>query len=175
MQLKNDNTAEQLKVASDHQSEQDKAGIKKQQLEDEYELKRQAQEREAALAHAKALDDFNLKRDMLLKEHELACEMADKEHGLAKEKQETDKKLRMQESGIKADTDVVPKIMDKLDKALDGMASILERIAKNGDEQLKLTQELIAAQERPRSVSLSGIQRGADGMPTGAIVKPTLQ
>ena len=159
--LKTDQSSQMAKIQADHNA-------KMKQLE----LDLLVEKEKAKLARAKAEAEINLAKLKAGAEVELQENKNKSDVELGKKKLEQDKFVKMQENGLAADADVMPILVERIDKSFEGIASALEKLAEIGTQQLQLTQQLISLQEMPRSISIGQIQRDANGLPSGAMVTP---
>lgn len=180
-QLKGKQAEGIAKIQSDKEEAQAKLNL--QAWNDEQEVNQRAakQAAEAKLARDKAIADHELKieqcgRDEALKTRQ--CEfdesMATRENDRKQKDQEFDRDLKIQdrrERETQTDSEMMPKILEKVEKSFAPLAEILLRLEKAFTESVKLQKQTLEAIERPKQVSLGSIQRDDSGNVSGATVR----
>ena len=175
--LKQDQQSEQMKVQASVAESQAKLQLATQEAQATLALQKEKQEGEAALARAKAEADFALKKYVAEMEMEMEEKRCEHEKKMGEQKFELDKKVKTDAAmpdevrvahykNELAQTDVMPPLMEALQSAFSQMGNAL-------DQMVALQQKTLTAIQAPKNVAVKGIQRGPDGVLTGAEVSAT--
>lgn len=157
-------TEENQSLKQDQQAEQAKLALAKAETEAELQLQQAKQEGEAALARAKAEAEFALKKfvaeqELALQQLKLDGEARLAEHKIGMEERKVSSEI---ESRAKAEeATATPKFVQTLEGITRAFA---EALAQQNQALVSIAQTI----NKPKRVSLDGIKRDADGALTGA-------
>lgn len=173
--LKQDQSVEKARLAADAQIAQQKAMMEQESLKlkaqlqiAELELEKQKIEAEITLARQKAEAEFALKQQCA--EHDQRQMM---------QKSEFDMQQKRAADPAFAESLDMPRTADMLGQMLEqfqGIGAALQQIAELSSQGLALQEQTIAAIQAPKTVSIGGVARDANGAIVGAnVATRTLQ
>ncbi len=152
-----------------------KISVDKEEAQAQFNLQAWKDEQTIDLARKKAAGELQLKREVAEKDALIQADLSAKDNDRKQSQHEFDKHMKVQESGITAETDVMPVIMGKIEQSFAAMIEALGRLELIGTEQLQLQQATLVAMEKPRKVVIGSVSTDAAGRITGGVVTPTIQ